>query len=257
MNYSSQPHGGGFLSSIPPIVKNLLIINFLVFLATQVFEGPMYQYLALYYPESPLFMPHQLFTYMFMHGNFGHIFFNMYALWIFGSPLEQRIGSKRFLTYYIITGVGAALVYILVQWIQLHGIESSMAPAVLEEAKNFMNQPGFAKEVANLHAQSLGYTNEWLSMMATPMVGASGAIFGVLLAFGMLFPNTVLFLLFPPMKIKAKYFVILYGIVELVWGVYQPGDTVAHFAHVGGMLFGIILILLWRRKEKRSNQFRY
>lgn len=213
---NSYGRGGGFLSSIPPIVKNLIIINLLILIATQVerFKLPMYEYLALFYPQSPFFKPHQLFTHMFMHGDFFHLFFNMYALWIFGSPLERTWGSKRFLIFYIVTGIGAALFYILVQWVQITYFGGNLYDA-----------------------------------MTIPMVGASGAIFGVLLGFGMLFPNVILQLIFPPVRLKAKYFVMIYGAIELYLSIQQPGDSVAHVAHVGGMIFGYILIRLWKKKS--------
>ena len=216
MNQSYGRSGGGFLSSIPPIVKNLIIINALILLATQVesFRLPMYEYLALFYPQSPFFKPHQLLTHMFMHSDFWHLFFNMYALWIFGSPLERTWGSKRFLLFYLVTGIGAALFYILVQWVQITYFGGNLYNA-----------------------------------MTIPMVGASGAIFGVLLGFGMLFPNVILQLIFPPVRLKAKYFVMIYGALELFLSIQQPGDSVAHVAHVGGMIFGFILIKLWKKKS--------
>lgn len=212
----SYGRGGGFLGSIPPIVKNLIIINALLLLATQIqsFRLPMYEYLALFYPQSPFFKPHQLFTHMFMHSDFWHLFFNMYALWIFGSPLERTWGSKRFLFFYIVTGLGAAAFYLLVQWIQINYFGGNLYDA-----------------------------------MTIPMVGASGAIFGVLLGFGVLFPNVILQLIFPPVRLKAKYFVMIYGALELFLSIQQPGDSVAHVAHVGGMVFGFILIKLWKKKN--------
>ena len=256
-NWTSR--GGGFLSSIPLIVKNLIIVNLLVFLATQVFEEPMYRYLSLYYPESPFFMPHQLFTHMFMHGSFFHLFFNMYALWIFGTPLEQSWGSKKFLTFYIICGIGAALFYSLVQWIQMMGYESSMTAEMLAQAKAAVNAPNFVENVTSLRMQNLrptlsGIADDWLVTMITPMVGASGAIFGVLLGFGMLFPNAIIGLIFPPIRLRAKYFVMIYGALELYLSIQQPGDSVAHLAHVGGMLFGFILIKFWQWQQKKKQK---
>ena len=249
--------GGGFLSGIPPIVKNLIIINALVFLATQIasFNPSMFRYLALYYPESPLFMPHQLFTHMFMHGSFMHLLFNMYALWIFGAPLERTWGSKKFLFFYISTGIGAALIYCLVQWVQMMGFTADD----LSQVKAIVSSSNFVDDVMHYRAQGLrpsfpGAADNWLATMVTPMVGASGAIFGVLLGFGMLFPNIVLQLIFPPVRLKAKYFVLLYGVFELYLSIQQPGDSVAHVAHVGGMIFGYILIRLW--KKKSINRYR-
>lgn len=258
MNYS-YGRSGGFLSSIPPIVKNLIIINALIFLATQIggFQTPMYRYLALYYPGSPFFMPHQLLTHMFMHASFFHLLFNMYALWIFGTPLERTWGSKKFLFFYLVTGIGAALLYCLVQWIQMMGYEASMATDMLSQLKSFVSSSSFIEDTLHYRAQGLrttfsGVADSWFATMITPMVGASGAIFGVLLGFGMLFPNVVLMLIFPPVRLKAKYFVIIYGAIELLLSIQQPGDSVAHVAHVGGMIFGYILIKLWKKKNMNS-----
>lgn len=255
MNYQTLRSGGGFLSSIPPVVKNLLIINVLIFIASQVSYELTYKYLALYYFQSPLFMPHQLLTHMFMHGSPLHILFNMYALWMFGSPLEQVWGSKRFLIFYLITGVGAALFFTLVQWIQLQGFQHEMSNELFMQLKTMVNQPNFSDEIIKLHAASRTYSlsgaaEGWFSIMTIPMVGASGAIFGVLLGFGMLFPNAILQLIFPPVALKAKYFVMIYGALELFLGISQPGSSVAHFAHVGGMLFGFILIRLWSKRRR-------
>ncbi|MDR0661545.1 MAG: rhomboid family intramembrane serine protease [Prevotellaceae bacterium] len=256
MNYS-YGRSGGFLSSIPPIVKNLIIINALIFLATQIgtFETPMFRYLALYYPESPFFMPHQPFTHMFMHGGFFHLFFNMYALWIFGTPLERTWGSKKFLLFYMATGIGAALIYCGVQWIQMMSYESSMAPELLSQMKSSVSESGFIENVMHNRGgiRAPLEAHDWLRAMITPMVGASSAIFGVLLGFGMLSPNVILQLIFPPVRLKAKYFVIIYGALELYLSIQQPGDSVAHVAHVGGMIFGFILIKLWQKK--RMNRY--
>lgn len=236
--------GGGFLSNIPPIVKNLIIINALMLLATMLFEPFMVKYFALFFPESPLFKPIQLFTHMFMHSGIWHLFFNMYAVWIFGSVLEQYWGPKRFLIYYLVTGLGAAALYLLVIWLQVIKIETNIDPALLVDMKN--------KLANGLVYQNAGdNVTSWFDIMSTPMLGASGAVFGVLLAFGMLFPNVSLQLLFPPITLKAKWLVIIYGGIELALGMAQiQGDNIAHFAHLGGMLFGVILILYWRKKGK-------
>ena len=215
MNYYQNR---GFFANIPPVVKNLLIINGIMLLATYVMGDVMYEKLGLFYPASPLFKPHQVITHMFMHGNFVHLFFNMYALWIFGCALEYVWGSKRFLIFYLATGIGAAAFHTFVLWLT----------------------------AASIPAHSMAY----YQLLATPTVGASGAIYGVLLGYGMLFPNNVLQLLFPPVALKAKWFVLIFGALELILGITDRGGNVAHFAHLGGMIFAYLLIRLWRRKSK-------
>jgi membrane associated rhomboid family serine protease len=232
---------------IPEVTKNLLIINVLAFIANMVTPVDLNSILGLYYFASPEFHPYQLVTHMFMHGSIMHIFFNMFALWMFGTPLEQVWGPKRFLIFYFVTALGAAFLHEFVNYLQISSVMNEMDPESIrivmargaESIRNGQNfiDPGMAK--LNL-------------LMNIPVVGASGAIFGLLLGFGMLFPNTRLMLLFPPIPIKAKYFVIGYGLIELFSGVLnRPGDNVAHFAHVGGMLFGFILIKIWQKRRDR------
>ena len=189
---------------LPPAVKNLLIINIIVFIGTELIGDPMYQWFALFPIGSPFFRWWQFVTHMFMHGNFMHIFFNMWSLIVFGPMLERLWGSKKFLIFYFVCGLGAALCHELV----------------------LLTQP-----LSNI-----------------PTVGASGAIYGLLLGFGMLYPNYVLTLVFPPVSLKAKWFVAIFAGIELLTGVLGTHDGVAHFAHLGGMLFGLILILIWKKK---------
>ena len=209
---------------LPPVVKHLLIINAILFLATFTlnrFNIDLSDYLGLHFFLAKDFMPYQLFTYMFMHANFEHIFFNMFALWMFGNTLENIWGSKRFLLFYIICGLGAAVSQEVVQFIDFEMRTDWQGLAILNDGM---------REVLNT----------WNT------VGASGAVYGLLLAFGMLFPNSRIYLyfLFP---IKAKWFVIGYAVIELLSGFFTSGN-VAHFAHLGGMLFGLILILIWKKK---------
>ena len=211
---------------LPPVVKHLLIINAILFLATFTlnrFNIDLSDYLGLHFFLAKDFMPYHLFTYMFMHANFEHIFFNMFALWMFGNTLENIWGSKRFLLYYIICGLGAAVSQEVVQFIDFEMRTDWQGLAILNDGM---------REVLNT----------WNT------VGASGAVYGLLLAFGMLFPNSRIYLyfLFP---IKAKWFVIGYAVIELLSGFFTSGN-VAHFAHLGGMLFGLILILIWKKKGK-------
>lgn len=211
---------------LPTVVKHLLIINAILFLATFTlnrFNIDLSDYLGLHFFLAKDFMPYQLFTYMFMHANFEHIFFNMFALWMFGNTLENIWGSKRFLLFYIICGLGAAVSQEVVQFIDFEMRTDWQGLAILNDGM---------REVLNT----------WNT------VGASGAVYGLLLAFGMLFPNSRIYLyfLFP---IKAKWFVIGYAVIELLSGFFTSGN-VAHFAHLGGMLFGLILILIWKKKGK-------
>lgn len=231
-----------FFNSIPPIVKNLIIINVLMLVATELFREFMITHFALYYPASPLFKPVQLFTHMFMHGGLMHLFFNMYALFIFGSVLERYWGPKRFLLYYLIVGLGAAGFYLLTIWLQVMHYESQINPETLQGMKELLI---YGKG----YVESTKAMTQWTNIMTTPMIGASGAIYGVLLAFGMMFPNVQLRLLFPPVDMKAKWFVIIFGAIELVLGLTQiNGDNVAHFAHLGGMIFGFFLIKYWKKR---------
>ena len=215
---------------LPPVVKNLLIINVLLYLATFTmnrFHIDLTDYLGLHFFMASDFKPYQLITYMFMHGNFEHLFFNMFALWMFGNTLENIWGSKRFLLFYMVCGIGAGLCQEVVQYIQ------------------------YATTLAQYDSVNLGGGHvismaSYLNLMNT--VGASGAIYGLLLAFGMMFPNSMIYLYFF-VPIKAKWFVIGYAVIELVSG-FIGGGNVAHFAHLGGMLFGLILILVWKKKGK-------
>ncbi len=215
-------------SVLPTVVKNLLIINVLFFLATiaaeTVLRIDLSDYLGLHYIGASDFQPYQLVTYMFMHGNFGHLFFNMFALWMFGNTLENIWGPTKFLIFYFVCGIGAGLTQELVQYIQY--------VTTLQDYTS-VNMSG-----------TIISMNEYLNMMTT--VGASGAVYGILLAFGMMFPNSTIYIYFA-IPIKAKWFVLIYGIIELFAG-FTSVDNVAHFAHLGGMIFGLILILYWKKK---------
>jgi membrane associated rhomboid family serine protease len=238
-------YGKGFFD-LPPVVKNIIMLNVLMLLATfaakQVLGIDLNGILGIYFPKSEQFMPIQIITHMFMHGGFWHLFFNMYALYIFGQVLETVWGPKRFFIYYIVTGLGAAFIHESVIAYQYAQLAQNLSPeslqTVLEEGtKLFKQGQGFTDPVM-LNLQML---------LNTPTVGASGAIFGVLLAFGVLFPNTQLMLLFPPIPVKAKYLVAFYGALELYLAFSQPGSNIAHAAHLGGMLFGYLLIRYWRK----------
>ena len=237
-------------SRLPEIVKNLLIINGLLFLATISLKNygiNLTKILALHQFQSSDFMPHQIITHFFMHANFTHLLVNMFAVWMFGTVLENVWGGKRFLTYYMITGIGAAIVHLVVCQYEILSLKAQVNPTdintLLENGKRILENN------QNYSNQFLGKLN---LLINTPTVGASGAAFGILLAFGMLFPNTLLYIYFA-IPIKAKYFVIIYGIIELYLGLSNnPADNVAHFAHLGGMLFGFLLLKHW---QKNNTQF--
>jgi membrane associated rhomboid family serine protease len=207
---------------------------------------------GLYYFGSPNFAPYQIFTYMFMHAGLGHLFFNMFALWMFGRTLEQVLGSKRFLTYYMICGIGAGLVQELVQGIEYITISSSLPHDVIDLV--FREGSGLLQSKMNYADETLAALNSAVNL---PCVGASGAVYGILLAFGMLFPESRMFVFPLPFPIKAKFFVIGYAVIELFSGFGSSGDGIAHFAHLGGMIFGFLLIMYWRKKNRNNGQFYY
>lgn len=213
-------NGNNFISQIPTVTKNLVAINILMFIATLVNENFMVANFAMFYPASPFFKPWQILTHMFMHGGFWHIFFNMYSLLMFGSILERSLGPKKYLIFYFVTGLGAVALHTGVEWLQ---------------ARVF---------IAN------GIAQAYQQLLVTPTLGASGAIYGVLIGFAMLYPQARLILIFPPIPVKAKWLVIIFAAIELFSGINGIQDGVAHFAHLGGMLFGWLLIRWWRKHGK-------
>ena len=224
----------------PPVIKNLLIINVLVFITQATFgaNSPVIENLfALHDVHSVFFKPHQLLTYMFLHGGIDHLLFNMLALWMFGSVLENYWGAKRFLQYYIICGLGAGLLHLGVLYFEMKPAWDYISKFPLEEQASVI------------------YNNNVLVMdkaINAATVGASGAIFGCLAGFGYLFPNTLIYIyfLFP---IKAKWFVIIYGAIELALAVRNSaGDNVAHFAHLGGAITGFIIIYIWNKTNSKT-----
>ncbi|MES1159947.1 MAG: rhomboid family intramembrane serine protease [Bacteroidota bacterium] len=226
----------GSFQMIPPVIKNLIIINVLVFLAQQtlgpVIEEKMYNLLALHDIHSVFFRPHQLITYLFMHGTWDHIFFNMFALWMFGAILENYWGGKRFLIFYMVTGIGAGLCHLAVLYYE-------MAPIA-----------DMFHQLSPDQQQELLYSSQFKLNGAT--VGASGAVFGCLAAFGYLFPNSLIYLYFF-VPIKAKWAVIGYAALELFSGIRNSaGDNVAHWAHLGGAAVGILLVMYWNRNNRRN-----
>ncbi len=234
---------------MPVVVKNLLIINGLFFLATLSFGGAfqinLIKVLGLHMPGSPDFEPYQLVTHMFMHANFSHIFFNMFALWMFGTAIENLMGSKRFLTYYLITGFGAAFLHLGVSYVEALSLRSELLAAgyTAADLRQFIDTGTYRVISGASEATLVAYLTKYF----IPTVGASGAVFGILLAFGMFFPNSYIYLFFA-IPVKAKYFVIGYGVLELYFGFTSDGN-IAHFAHLGGMVFGYLLIRYWRRRR--------
>ncbi|WP_442590075.1 rhomboid family intramembrane serine protease [Pedobacter sp. AW31-3R] len=235
---------------IPPIVKNLLIINVLFFVAKYVLRSKgidLDQYLGAYYFDSPNFSIWQPITYMFMHNDFMHILFNMFALYSFGSILESRWGSKRFINFYLITGLGALALQWGVQAFEVYHITGTpIAHDIipLELLKQGQYNPAVYNES---QASTLAGT------YFGGMIGASGAVFGLLVAFGMLYPNAELMIMFIPVPVKAKYIIPVYILIELFLGAAQfKGDSVAHFAHLGGALIGFILVKIWNDKNKNT-----
>ncbi len=227
MSYYSYDNrgGGGFMANVPTAIKNIIIINVLVMIMTALNENFMYETFSLFYPTSPFFHWWQPVTHMFMHGGFWHLFFNMYTLYIFGSVLERVWGTKKFLIFYFVTGLGAALIHTGVEWIQMQSWLSQAAE-------------GSAAAMSSIHALKM-----------TPTVGASGAIYGVLMGYAMLYPDSVLTLMFPPVSMKAKWFVLIFAGIELVTGMTGVGGGIAHFAHLGGLIFGFLLIMYWKKKH--------
>ncbi len=226
----------GSFQWIPPVIKNLIILNVLVYLAQQTLGGAvetkMFDLFALHDVHSVYFRPHQLITYLFLHGSWGHIFSNMLALWMFGAALENAWGSKRFLIYYIICGIGAGVCHLVVLYMEMAPVMEQLHLLPLAEQQEYLYAPNFR-------------VNE-------PTVGASGAVFGCLAAIGWLFPNDYIYLnfIFP---IKVKWFALGYAGIELFSGIKaSAGDNVAHWAHLGGGLIGLILVIYWNRTDRRN-----
>jgi membrane associated rhomboid family serine protease len=250
----------GRFQILPPVVKNLLIINVIFFVATLVVQKlgiDLSDKLGLHFFGSEKFEPYQVITYMFMHGGFGHVFFNMFALWMFGYAIENYMGPKRFLIYYLATGIGAAMLHYGVFYLEIK--------PYLDPINRYLSNPeniDFQHQLINalnpivsqpISIQNLNYEvieTFKIDLLNQPVVvGASGAVFGILLAFGMMFPNSVIYLYFA-IPVKAKYFVIGYGLIELWLGFSNRGDSnIAHFAHIGGMIFGFILLKYWKIKR--------
>lgn len=243
----------GPLAHTPNVVKNLVIINALFFLVDHLGNGvflgqDMSALFGLHYISSPEFRPWQLVTHLFMHGGFWHLLMNMFGLFMLGSPLEYRWGSQRFLLYYGICGIGAGILYMAVQGFDYAGLVAQL------EARDVATVKLQGTEALNnLRMGGEGFGDDVMNRLAlllfTDLVGASGALFGVMAAFGILYPNVELMIFPLPIPIKAKFLITAYAAYELYSGLnQQPGDNVAHFAHIGGLVVGIITILIWRKR---------
>lgn len=231
-------------ANTPPVVKNLVIINVLMLLATWVLATRginLERTLGLHYIGSPAFRPYQLVTHLFMHGGFTHLLFNMFALWMFGRVLENVWGPKRFFIYYFATGLGAAALHTFVGYLEYQHAVSGLSPEQIDYYRELAAQ---GKYIQGTVSQQI------TSILMTPTVGASGAVYGVLIGFGMLFPNTMLMLIFPPIPIKAKYAIGGMILIEVYLGFTNSGGNIAHFAHLGGALFGFLIIKYWNKNSK-------
>lgn len=223
--YSYNQNRGGLFGNMPTAIRHIIIINILVMIMTKLNADFMYGKFALFYPTSPFFHWWQPVTHMFMHGGFWHLLFNMYTLYLFGSVLERVWGTKKFLVFYFVTGIGAAAIHTGVEWLQMQSWIGQAA------------QGSIAAQTA-IHALKI-----------TPTVGASGAIYGVLMGYAMLYPDSLLTLFFPPVTLKAKWFVLIFAAIELLTGVTGTGGGIAHFAHLGGLVFGFLLIWYWKKRH--------
>lgn len=239
-------------------VKVLLIINVLFFIGTFTLGDIAYEYFSLWFFKNENFGVWQVLTHMFMHGGFMHILFNMYALWAFGSPIEQRLGKNRFIFFYFSAGIGAALIHTLVNYYHFQTGYTALLDAGMDEPaiQSLLETGQYSTGILNSVSQDM--LREFFTAYNTPAVGASGAIYGVLVAFGMLFPNVELFLLFVPVPIKAKYFIPALIGIDLFSGFtgYSIfGGGIAHFAHVGGALFGFLMMWYWKKNQFNQNRW--
>ena len=242
--YSNDGYGGGgFMSNVPTAVKNIIIVNVVLMLATMFKESMMVTRFALWFPASPYFEWWQPVTYMFMHGGFFHLFFNMYTLFFFGSVLERVWGPKKFLIFYFVTGLGAAAVHMGVQWVEYNNALEAVG-LTSTDASLLVDQIAKSVDAGN------NMIPVWSSVLFTPTVGASGSIYGILMGYAMLYPDSIMRLVFPPIAMKAKWFVLIFAALELLLGISSTGGGVAHFAHLGGLIFGFILIIYWKKTRQ-------
>ena len=239
-------YNNSIFSQMPPVTKNLLIVNILIFAAMAIFPNEigvmMDRHCGLHYFLSPDFIFTQFVSYQFVHADFMHLFFNMFALFMFGMVIESIMGAKRFLTYYLICGIGAGLVQMGVNAIEYYQLTQQLPNEVVQKV---------IQEGSNLIHQGLTFRDALFaninSLVNAPTIGASGAVFGILLAYGLFFPNREMYIMFIPYTVKAKWVVIGYAAIELLQGMGHANTGIAHFAHLGGMIFGLLLILYWKK----------
>lgn len=233
-------------------IKHLIIINVILFFAPQLLNMDLTNILALHYPENENFGFWQYITHMFMHGGTAHLIFNMYGLWAFGTPLEQMWGRNKFLFFYFSAGIGAGLIYTLVNYYQFNGIYDQLITMGVSsnEIQNILNTGSYNDSLITLSNETM---SKFYSLYHTPAVGASGAIYGILVAFGLTYPDAKLALIFFPVPIAAKYFIPLIILSDLFFGMtsYSIGN-IAHFAHIGGAIIGFIIAWYWKK-----NQFKF
>ena len=227
---------------IPVVTRNILIVNAIFFIATLINENFMVSTFGLFYPASQYFRWWQPLTHMFMHGGFWHLFFNMYTLFIFGMAVERTIGERKFLIFYFVCGLGAAALHMGVQALQATALLNQMADAGTDAA------------LAAGTSKALAAAKSYAQLKLTPTVGASGAIYGVLLGYAFLYPENQMTLLFPPVTLSAKWMVLIFLGIELLTGVTGTLDGVAHFAHLGGALFGWLMMIWWKKSGSLYNQ---
>ncbi|MDA7813086.1 rhomboid family intramembrane serine protease [Flavobacteriaceae bacterium] len=234
------------MRSVPETIKQLIVINIIFYFGSQFLGDLSYDILALHYFENDKFLISQLITHMFMHGSPSHILFNMFGLWMFGSPLEQMWGKQKFLFFYFSAGLGAAALQMFVYNFQVQTLYD-----VIELNNLSLSNPDLL-----LNYMSQSDYNQAVSSFNSVMVGASGAIYGILVAFAFSFPNSKLMLLFPPIPIRAKYFVPLLILIDLFFGLSSFSiGSIAHFAHIGGALIGLIMVLYWKKNQFNSNRW--
>lgn len=240
------------MAKLTDAIKHLLIINILFFVATELYGDQMYQWFSLWFPKNDNFQLWQLISHMFMHGGLMHVGFNMYALWAFGTPLEKMWGRNKFIFFYFSAGLGAALIHTGVNYFYFtQGMDALVNSGLLEaDILKVVANGQYNTDWYNIASKST--IDNFLGAYHTPAVGASGAIYGVLVAFGMSYPNSELFLMFVPVPVKAKYFIpVLIGLdlFSGVTGFSLLGGGIAHFAHVGGALFGFIMMWYWKKNQ--------
>ena len=239
------------MNNITDAIKHLIVINIIVFVAPQLMQTDYTNILALHFPKNEHFGFWQYATHMFMHGGFAHILFNMYGLWAFGTPLEQMWGKNKFIFFYFSSGIGAGLIYTMVNYYQFNSIFELFIQAGLNESEVIaILKQGSTNDFRVLEAITQQQFNEIFALYNTPAVGASGAVYGVLVAFGMYFKDAKLALIFFPVPIAAKYFIPIMILGDLFFGVtkYSVGN-IAHFAHIGGALIGFIIALYWKKNQ--------